>query len=211
VRSHHHQLLAFLRKHQSKLSTEIAKFLAIFWAKFAPHPLLPLITACLPALPVGGFQPMLPPTPRQAVEFGAEISAPDWVADFYMGPSNDAARLSVPPTCPVGQSTASLPRRGFAPAQTSATSRITRFSWQQPHVRLIAIATSAAWHTSPQPDAALSHRVRTNTVQKHIYKLPWFRGRSCAQMVRMLIAPCTRKVCFPAGKSGRQQSTVATD
>lgn len=104
---------------------------------------------------------MLPPTPRQNRRVRSRDFSTLRVADFYMGPSNDAARLSVPPTCPVGQSTASLPRRGFAPAQTSATSRITRFSWQQPHVRLIAIATSAAWSRMQFQTAALSHTIIT--------------------------------------------------
>lgn len=117
-----------------------------FWPKFRPACPLPLIARHFKGFASMDFQPMLPPTPRHNRRVRSGDFSTLRVADFYMGPSNDAARLSVPPTCPVGQSTASLPRRGFAPAQTSATSRITRFSWQQPHVRLIAIATSAVWN-----------------------------------------------------------------
>ena len=91
------------------------------------------------------FQPMLPPTPGRKRRGGVEISAPLWVADFYMGPSNESACAD--PFCP-----SHMPCRPIhcqptqtrnCTGQTTATSRIKWFPWQQPPMRLIAIATSA--------------------------------------------------------------------
>jgi hypothetical protein len=117
------------------------RFSGQIFGRNLPRALFPAKSNNLESSASMDFRPMLPLPHGVCAGLGRSFST-RWVADFYMGPSNDAARLSVPPTCPCRPIHCQPTRTRSCTGQTTATSRITRFSWQQPHMRLIANAAS---------------------------------------------------------------------